>query len=180
MAKAIILDRDGVLNEDKGYVHKVEDFRLYPGVVEGLKLLKGRYLFFIITNQSGIGKGYYTEEDFHNFNNHLVSELGRHGIKIERTYYCPHRQEDGCDCRKPSLKYAAKIASEYGVELEKSWVVGDHPSDIEMGKKAGCKTAYVLTGHGAKHYGELEARGLVPSIVAADFLSIAKRIAREP
>ena len=83
--KAIFLDRDGVLNEDTLYPHKIEHFKLLPGVIEGLKKLSKDYIFIIITNQSGIGRGIYKEEDFHNFNNHLISELKKSGIEIKKT-----------------------------------------------------------------------------------------------
>ena len=87
MKKAIFLDRDGTLNEDTLYPHKIEHFKLLPGVIEGLKKLSKDYIFIIITNQSGIGRGIYTEEDFHRFNNHLVSKLKKEGIEIKKTYY---------------------------------------------------------------------------------------------
>jgi len=177
MADAVFLDRDGVLVEDIGYAYKIEDFRLCPGTVEGLRLLKGRYLLFIITNQPGIGKGYYTHQDFRKFNDHLVGTLQMHGITIEKTHYCPHTKEAGCDCRKPSPKHLKAIASEYGIDVGKSWVIGDHPSDVEMGERAGCRTAYVLTGHGKKHYPELEGNGIRPTFVADGILSAAARIA---
>ena len=180
MRRAIILDRDGTLIEDKGYEHRVESMRIYPGVIEGLKLLGGRYLFFIVTNQPGIGEGRYTEQDFHTFNSHLVDELAQEGIRVEKTYYCPHRRDSACDCRKPGLKHMKSIESEFGIDLASSWVLGDHPSDIIMGRNAGCMTAYLLTGHGQKHCLELGHKGIVPSIVEAGFLSAARRIADGP
>ena len=104
MRKSIFIDRDGILVEDLGYVHKIEDFKLIPNAIEGLKLLKN-YKLFIITNQSGIARGIYKVEDFLKFNNHLIKELKRHNIKIEKTYYCPHKPEDNCNCRKPKTKF---------------------------------------------------------------------------
>lgn len=173
MNKAVFLDRDGVLNEDPGYVHKVEDFKLLPGVIEGLKLLKD-FKLIIITNQSGIGRGYYGEDEFHKFNNHLVDELKKHGINIEKTYYCPHHPDDKCDCRKPSIKYMAQASEEFEIDLSESWVIGDHPHDIKMGKTAGCKAIYMLTGHGKKHRPELG--GIKPDLVTENFLEAVKFI----
>ena len=98
MTKAAFLDRDGTLVEDIGYHHKIEDFKLIPNVIEGLKLLKD-YKLFIVTNQSGIGLGFYKLKDFKNFNNHLLEELKKHKIKIEKIYYCQHKPEDNCECR---------------------------------------------------------------------------------
>ena len=101
--KAVFVDRDGVITEDIGYVHKIEDFKLVPNAIEGLKLLKD-YKLFIITNQSGIGRCYYKIEDFLNYNKRVLKELQKHIIKIEKTYYCPHKPEDNCECRKPKIK----------------------------------------------------------------------------
>lgn len=171
MRKAIFLDRDGTVIEDTGYAHKIEDFFLFPEAVEGLKLLKDDYTFFIITNQSGIGKGLFTVEDFIRFNNHLVETLAGYDITIEQTYFCPHN--GGCDCRKPSTRYIHEIANEYSIDLAKSWVIGDHPSDVVMGNKAGCKTVYLLTGHGENHLHELGSNGVEPTMVAPDFLYAA-------
>ena len=173
MSKAIFLDRDGTLNDDPGYVHKIEHFKLLPGVVGGLKLLKD-FKLVIITNQSGIGRGHYTEGDFHKFNNHLVGELGKKGIKIEETYFCPHHPDEKCDCRKPSTKFLEEAASKYDIDLSKSWVVGDHPHDIKMGVVAGCKTIYMLTGHGGKHRNELG--DIKPDFIAENFLESAEFI----
>ncbi len=173
--KVVFLDRDGVLNDDPGYVHKIEHFKLLPGVIEGLKLLKERgFKLIIITNQSGIGRGYYTEEDFHKFNSHLVKELFANGIKIEETFFCPHHPDEKCDCRKPSTRFIDESASKYDIDLKKSWVIGDHPHDIKMGKLAGCKTIYMLSGHGVKHRGELG--NIKPELIAEHFLDAAKFI----
>ena len=125
--KAIILDRDGVLIEDKNYSYKIEDLELLPGVIEGLKELQNEFIFFIVTNQSGIGKGYYTLEDFFIYNNHLISILNENKIKIEKTFYCPHVKEDKCACRKPNPKFLNEIAVQWDVDLASSWMIGDHP-----------------------------------------------------
>ncbi len=174
MRRAIFLDRDGTLIEDKGYEYKVETLRIHSGVIEGLKLLKENYLFFIITNQSGIGKGYYTIEDFHQFHNHLVEQLKENGITIERTCFCPHI--GGCECKKPNTKFIEEIVCEHNVNLQESWVIGDHPCDITMGIKAGCKTVYLLTGHGIKHLDELREENLNSTIISENFLDAAKKI----
>jgi len=158
MNKFVILDRDGVLNEDPGYVHKIEDFKLLPGVTEALQLLKKRFRFIIITNQSGIGRGYYTEVEFHMFNNHLLSELKKHKINIEKTYYCPHTPEEKCNCRKPKITFIKEAEREFQIDLKNSFVIGDHPSDIKLGKNLNCKTIYLLTGHGEKHKKELDTK----------------------
>ncbi len=174
--KAIILDRDGTLIEDKNYAYKIEDFELLEGVIEGLKLLKKNFLFFIVTNQSGIGRGYYTNHDFQNFNNHLVYVLKEHQIEILKTYFCPHLREDDCECRKPKTKYIDDIIKDFNVDINKSWMIGDHPSDIQFGINAGCKTIFLTTGHGDKHLDELESLGIKPTQVCDNFLEAAKEI----
>ncbi len=174
--KAIIFDRDGTLIEDKNYAYKIEDLELLPGVIEGLKLLQKEFLFFIVTNQSGIGRGYYSVEDFHTFNNYLIMILKNENIEILKTYFCPHKKEDGCDCRKPKTKFIDKIISEYDVDIKECWMIGDHPSDIQFGIKAGCKTAFLTTGHGEKHTNDLEILAIKPTVISNDFLSVAKQI----
>jgi D-glycero-D-manno-heptose 1,7-bisphosphate phosphatase len=168
--KAIFLDRDGTINHDPGYVHKIEDFMLYNGVVEGLKMLKD-FKLFIITNQSGIGRGYYKEEDMHKFNKHLLDELNKKGITIEKVYYCPHAPEQSCDCRKPSPKFIKEAEKEFNLDLKNSFVIGDHGSDIKLAKNSGCGSVYLLTGHGKKHFEE--AKKLSPDFIAENFIKAA-------
>ena len=174
MAKALFLDRDGTLIEDTGNAHKLEDLRLFPDTVEALKLARDQYRFYIITNQPGIARGLFTVEQFHAFNNKLVEELAAQGVYIEETRFCPHLE--GCDCRKPSTKHLLELARKYGLDVEDSWVLGDHPSDVEMGVRAGCRTVYLLTGHGRKHLGELETRGLKPTVIASSLLEAVEAL----
>lgn len=170
MTEAVFIDRDGVLVEDKGFVHKIEDFRLIDNAVKGLKLLK-RYKIFIVTNQSGIGRGVYKLEEFLKFNNHLIKTLKKHNINIEKTYYCPHKPEDNCVCRKPKTKFLKDAEKEFGIDLKKSFVIGDRKSDFELGENAGCRTIHVLTGNGSK------SRNVVsPNYFAKDLLDAAKWI----
>ncbi len=174
--KAIILDRDGVLIEDKNYSYKIEDLEVLPGVIEGLKQLQEEFIFFIVTNQSGIGRGYYTVKDFHKYNDYLISILNENNIKIEKTFFCPHVKEDKCDCRKPNPKYLKLIADQWNVNLESSWMIGDHPSDIKFGINGGCRTVYMVTGHGKKHLQDLEAKDIKPTLVHSNFLDATKEI----
>lgn len=170
MKIGIFIDRDGILVEDVGYVHKLKDFKLIKNAVEGLRMLND-YKLFMITNQSGIGRGIYKDEDFMNFNNHLLNELKKHNIKIEKTYYCPHKPEDNCECRKPKIKFLKGAEKEFKINLVKSFVIGDKKSDIETGKNAGCKTIHVLTGYGIKHKDEVN-----PDYTARDLVDAAQWI----
>ena len=154
MNKAIILDRDGTINVDSGYTYKIEDLEFFPDVFESLKKLKD-FILIIISNQSGIGRGYYTDEDFHKFNDKLVEELKKQGIIIKKTYYCPHHPDEPCRCRKPNTKFIEDAKKEFDIDIKRSFVIGDHPFDVNLGKNAGCRSIYLLTGHGKKHEKEL-------------------------
>ena len=176
--KAIILDRDGTLIEDKNFAYKIEDFELLPGVLEGLELLQRDFLFFIVTNQSGIGRGFYSENDFFKFNNHLIKVMEENQIRIEKTFYCPHIKEENCDCRKPNPKFIKEIANQWDIDLECSWMIGDHPSDIQFGINGGCKTVYMITGHGERHLRDLEDNKINPTIIHSNFLEAVEEIRR--
>jgi len=157
--KAVFLDRDGVINVDKAYVYRIEDFEFYPNVFKALKKLQDAgYKLFIVTNQSGIAVGYYTEEDFLKLTEFMLKEFEKEGIKIEKVYYCPHH-EDGivekyaikCDCRKPESGMIRKAIQEFGVDPTKSFLIGDKENDILAAHKEGVKAALVKTGQGMKY-----------------------------
>jgi D-glycero-D-manno-heptose 1,7-bisphosphate phosphatase len=176
MDKAIMLDRDGTLVNDSMYPHKIKDFRLLPGVIQGLKKLSKDYIFVIVTNQSGIGRGIFSEEDMHKFNGKLINELKNNNIEIKKIYFCPHIPEDNCDCRKPATKNILQAKKDLNIDMENSWVIGDHPSDVELGKNAGTRTVYLKTGHGIKHFEDLEKNEIKPDFVAENFLHAAEFI----
>lgn len=178
MDKAILLDRDGTLVDDTVYPHKIEDFKILPGVVKGLKKLSKDYVFIIITNQSGIGRGIFTIEDMHRFNEKLLSELKKEGIEIKKIYYCPHTPEDLCKCRKPHTKYIKEAEKEFSIDVKNSWVIGDHPHDVEMAIKADARGIYLLTGHGKKHSDDLEKGDIKPDFIAKNFSQAAEFIMR--
>jgi len=173
MNRFIILDRDGTLNIDEGYTYKTQDLKFFPDVFKALSLLKEDFKFIIITNQSGIERDYYTKQDFHNFNDHLVNELKKQDIIIEKTYFCPHTPEKNCDCRKPNPKLIKQAEKDFNIDLKNSFMIGDHPSDIALGKSAGCKSIYLLTGHGKKHKQELNTQ---PDLIANNQLEAAQWI----
>ena len=176
MDKAVFFDRDGTLNRDDGYTYKTQSFELLPGVIGALKLLKNNFKFFIVTNQSGVGRGYYTLDDVHKFNEKMVKELEKHDIAIKRVYICPHHPDETCECRKPGTKYIKDAKKEFNLDLKNSWTIGDHPHDVQMGKNAGCKTVYLLTGHGEKHKKELDGKGIKPDFISKNIYEAAKFI----
>jgi len=152
MKKAIFLDRDGTIIEDKGYIYKKEDLTFIQGAVKALQLLQERYELYVITNQAGIGQGIFSERQYSEFNEHFIELLKRENIRINRVYHCPHTKEVRCECRKPSDFFINRICEETAIDKKESWVIGDHPHDTEMGKNAGAKTIYLLSGHGVKHF----------------------------
>lgn len=156
MHTAAFIDRDGVINEERGYVHKVGDFSFLPGAIEGLRRLQDEgYILVIVTNQAGIARGYYSEEDFHTLTSYMLSELKNHGVHITATYYCPHHPNAGlghykqqCDCRKPRPGMILCATAEHNIDLSKSVLIGDKLSDIEAGRLAGVGTLVLVeSGH---------------------------------
>lgn len=145
--KAIFLDRDGTINVEKHYLYKIGDFEFLPGVIEGLKLLQDAgYLLIIVTNQSGIGRGYYTEEDFGILNSWMLKTLEDEGIHISKVYYCPHlpdaeveQYRKVCTCRKPALGLYEMAVAEFNINLAESWAIGDKIRDCAICETTSCK-----------------------------------------
>lgn len=172
MIKAIFLDRDGVINHDTNYVHKIEGFEFISGSKEAVKLLnQAGYKIFIISNQSGIGRGYYTADDVEILHKYMIDEIKKVGGKIEKIYYCPHILEANCECRKPNPYFVFQAQKEFDIDLSKSFFIGDHDVDFACGKNADLKTIGVLSGHNAK-------REVIPDIVVADLMFAAKIISK--
>mgnify|MGYP002719324495 CR=1 FL=1 len=141
--KALFLDRDGVINEDFGYIFKIEDFKFLDGIFQLLKEFKKReFLIIIITNQSGIQRGYYTTKDFEILTDYMKDEFKKRDIDIDKVYFCPHLS--GCECRKPNPGMILAAKDELGIDLSKSYLIGDKLSDIEAGKNAGVKNLFLL------------------------------------
>ena len=172
-SRFIFADRDGTLIADRGYTHRLEDYQALPGAVEGLSSLRqAGFRIAIVTNQSGIGRGYYGEEDFLRFQAHLLRDFAAKGVEIEASYHCPHRPDAGCECRKPAGGLLERARRELGAQLEQSWVIGDQPSDVELARRAGCGAVYLLTGAGAASRHELPAG----TAVADDLPAAAQHI----
>ncbi|HRZ87350.1 MAG TPA: HAD family hydrolase [bacterium] len=148
--RAVFLDRDGTINVDYGYVGKTDTFTFLPRVREALVLLQGRgFKLFVISNQSGVNRGYYTHEDLQAVHDKMVSELGRSGVTFSDVFYCVHRPDEKCECRKPSPKAVRDIAARFGIDLRRSYFVGDRETDIQTGKNAGTRTVLLSTGPAA-------------------------------
>jgi len=145
--KALFLDRDGTINIEKNYVHKIEDFEFQPGIFELIrKYQKEDYLIFIITNQSGIARGFYTENDFNKLNDWMINSFNSEGIKITKVYHCQHHPEitGDCDCRKPKPGMILRAMEQFNIDAVKSVLIGDKKRDILAGEKAGIgKNLYI-------------------------------------
>jgi len=148
MNKAVFLDRDGTIAKDVPYCSRPEDFILLPGAAEGIRLLnKHGFKVVIITNQSGIARGYFTEEMLSRIHDKMRRDLAKSSAHVDAIYYCPHHPDDHCECRKPKPKMLLQAASDLNIDLGKSYVIGDKNIDIEMGENAGCQTILIAEGN---------------------------------
>jgi D-glycero-D-manno-heptose 1,7-bisphosphate phosphatase len=162
--RAVFLDRDGTIMEDSNYVGDVERVVLIPGAAAALlQLQEAGYRLFVVTNQSGVGRGYFTRESVEAIHAHLDEHFASAGVRFDRYYVCPHHPEDNCDCRKPKPKFLLDAALEYGLDLSRCFMIGDRASDIQAGINAGTRTILVLTGAGRDTLAKQEVR---PDFVA--------------
>lgn len=141
MKKAIFLDRDGVINVERGYTHRLEDFVILPDVVEVLQqFLKRGYLLIIVSNQGGIGRGLYTQNDVETLHSYLNQEMAKNGIHFSEIYYCVHHPtQSNCICRKPDSLFVEKGLARFEINPRQSFFIGDKERDIEAAAKAGVK-----------------------------------------
>ena len=146
---AIFLDRDGVINESpgKGYVRSWNEFKFLPGSLEALRdLSQAGFALFVVSNQSGVARGLYTEEDLRVVNQQMLETVRAAQAGFEAVYYCIHSPEANCSCRKPKTGLIDKAKSCLPIDLPASYVIGDDPKDIALGQQAGIKTILVLSG----------------------------------
>lgn len=144
----VFLDRDGVINKDIGYLHQKEQFELMPGVLEGLKKLdEAGFALVIVTNQAGIGLGYFKHEDFFQINRAMFKAIAPSGAGLDKIYYCPHGINDNCSCRKPKTGMIDRGFEELELIKEQSWMVGDMLTDIEAGQRAGLRTVHISSSN---------------------------------
>ena len=182
MEKAIFLDRDGTINVEKDYIYKSEDLVFEEGTIEALKTFKNLgYILIVVSNQSGIARGYFTEKDLNIFNNNMNEILKKNGVGITEFYCCPHHP-DGigeykkvCECRKPNNKMIEEAIKKYNIDREKSYMIGDKTSDIGAGLKSNLKTVLVKTGYGLKDMEKIDKNKTLICENLKDFSEILKR-----
>ena len=141
MNKAVFLDRDGVINFERGYTHRLEDFVILPDLIEVLQILKQKgYLLIVISNQSGIAKGLYLQKETEILHTYLKDELRKKNVVLDEIYYCVHHPDVGrCICRKPDSLFVEKALARFNIDASKSYFIGDKERDTESGEKAGVK-----------------------------------------
>ena len=154
--KTVFLDRDGVINRNPpnmGYVRNWTEFSFIPNARSAIqKLTQSGYRLFVVTNQSGVGRGLYSEEDVKDIHCRMMAQIAEAGGKIDAAYYCPHHPDAGCECRKPKPGMLKRAAQEHNIDLSSAYFIGDVLTDIQAGKRAGTKTFLVLTGLGQESY----------------------------
>lgn len=182
--KVVFLDRDGVINKFPGngnYVTKVKDFHFIPGSLEAISsLTQTNHKIFVISNQAGVGKGLYSLDKLRAIDACMVRAVEKAGGRIRKSFYCTHRSDAGCDCRKPGiglLKKALKVLNKTIVHAQKAFFVGDTEGDIKTGHNAGCKTIFVLSGREDRRY--MRKWTVKPDFIVKDLKTAAQVIQNE-
>jgi D-glycero-D-manno-heptose 1,7-bisphosphate phosphatase len=151
--RAVFLDRDGTICEEMGYVNHINRFRIFPYAAEAIRRLnRAEIPVIVVTNQSGIARNIFPESLVHEVHQKMIAELAAGGARIDAIYFCPHKSEDACECRKPHPGLLERAAREHALDLTASWVVGDRYADLEMGHAAGTRGILVMTGYGRGEY----------------------------
>ncbi len=172
--QAVFLDRDGTIIEDTGYLRDPRSVRFLPGAPEALtQFQRAGYLLVIISNQSGIGRGWITENQYEQVQRRLLEKLAQQKVFLAGNYYCPHSPEANCACRKPRPDLLRQAACDLSIDLRRSWMIGDKPSDIEAGAVAGCRTIWLRQGSQDLISGVSD---IAPNYICADWASIGRII----
>lgn len=183
MRRAVFLDRDGTLIREMGYLSCLEELEVLPGVAGALRRLgEAGYVRLVVTNQSGVARGYFDAAFVEKAHGELLRRLQAEGAALEGFYVCPHHPDytGECSCRKPRDGLVRRAAREWGLELAASWVVGDKPADVELARRAGCRAALVRTGYGARTEAELVEQGRAADVVADDLAGAVEEILAPP
>ena len=182
--RAVFLDRDGTINEEVGYLSRLEQLKIFPSSAAAIRILNQRNIpVIVVTNQSGVARGYFKEDFVHEVHELLQKQLGIADAHIDAFYYCPHHPTEGhspylqiCSCRKPEVGMLLQAARDLHLDLSRSYMVGDMMKDVLAGKKAGTKSILVMTGYGA---GEKPDEDLFPDYTAPDLLAAVDWILKD-
>lgn len=171
---AVFLDRDGTICEEVGYLNHVSRFRMFPFAAAALQRLNDAgYAVIVVSNQSGVARGYFPESLVQQVNQLMVQQLSEAGAKVDAVYYCPHASSDNCSCRKPKTGMLERAASEHGIDLKRSFVVGDRHGDVQLAQNAQASGILVRTGYGEGELAWHAAKWPTPPDFIADDLSEA-------
>ncbi|MGD9564235.1 MAG: D-glycero-alpha-D-manno-heptose-1,7-bisphosphate 7-phosphatase [Pyrinomonadaceae bacterium] len=163
---AAFIDRDGTLIEEVNFLSRVDDLRIFPFTGDAIRRLKDNgYLIIVVTNQSGIGRSIYDRAAMQSIHDEMQRKLDN---AIDAFFHCPHLPDEGCRCRKPGLGMIEAAAEQFGIDMSRSWMIGDKKLDAQTGFNAGIRTAMVRTGYGRSHESELER---LPDVIADDLLA---------
>jgi len=182
---AVFLDRDGTINEEVGYINHPDQLVIFPFVSEGIRIINNLGLkVIIVTNQSGIARGYFNESQLKKIHRHMIDILKDDGARIDGIYYCPHHPLEGkgqylieCNCRKPKPGMITQAAKDHQIDLKNSYMVGDRFNDIRFAKRMNLKSAFVMTGYGQEEYTyHREEWPFMPDIIGETVFDIVKQI----
>ncbi len=183
--RAIFLDRDGTLNEDPGYLGDPEQVVLLPTVGEALSVLKNKlnFLLIVVSNQSGVARGFISEDDVRNVNKRINELLAKYNVSIDEFFYCithpEYNSEDDCLCRKPSPQMILDASEKFNIDISKSYMIGDNVTDVECAGNAGCKSILVKTGYGLESINVLQKQNKFPSFVAESLMDAVNFIIKD-
>lgn len=172
--QVVFIDRDGPINVDHGYVGHKDKWEFSPGALEGMKLLaENGYILAVVTNQSGIAQGMYSEDDMQALHEHMKTEAAKAGATITTVAFCPHGRDSICECRKPKAGMAKQIEAQIGpIDYGASWIIGDKIADIQFGQTKGMKTALMRS----RYWTEAEAAEVKPDLIVDSLLDAAQQI----
>jgi D-glycero-D-manno-heptose 1,7-bisphosphate phosphatase len=182
--RAVFIDRDGTINEDAGYLARIDEVKIYPFAAEAIRLINDAgFKTIVVTNQSGVARGYASERDLDVIHEHLKRELWARGAHLDGVYYCPHHPDIGgpgyrkiCDCRKPSPGMVQRAARDHNIVVASSYVIGDKVADLELGLRSGARPVLVLTGYGRITLERIAHADIKPVFVCENLLEAATRI----
>ena len=189
MNRAVFLDRDGTISEEVGYLNHIDRFHIFPGVALAIgKLNKAGFRVILVTNQSGVAKGYFPEALVREVHQKLQSELAREGAHLDDIYFCPHHPQASidayrlrCDCRKPAVGMLMKAADTHGIDLGASFMIGDKYVDLETAYRAGSRAVLVLSGYGKGEYlYQKESWARMPDCIATSLPEAVDWILSQP
>jgi D-glycero-D-manno-heptose 1,7-bisphosphate phosphatase len=182
---AIFLDRDGTINEEMGYINHIERFKIFPFVAESIRIFRENgFKTIVVTNQSGIARGYFTEELLNEVHKKLNYYLGDNGTSLDGIYYCPHHPTEGkgkfkknCNCRKPKIGLIEKAVKDHDIDLKKSYMIGDRFKDMVFARNLNITSGFVLSGYGKGEFEhQKETWPFMPDMVAENLKEIAIKI----